>query len=188
MRPDWNQLYELAAAQDGLFSTEQASAAGYSSQLLRHHVHHGRIVRTLRGIYRLVHFPAGEHEDLVVAWLWSHQAGVVSHSTALALHRLSGVLPYQVDLTVPGSWRGRRLQVPPGITLHYADVPAPERTWHGPVPVTQPRRTLEDCALANLPPELLQQAAAQALQRGLVTRAEIPAVWQALAPYGALAA
>lgn len=54
-----------------------------------HYVHIGRVVRVRRGIYRLVHFPAGEHEELVAAWLWSEPAGVVSHQTALALHGLS---------------------------------------------------------------------------------------------------
>jgi hypothetical protein len=44
-----------------------------------------------RGIYRLVHFPAGQHEELVVAWLWSERVGIVSHQTALALHELSAM-------------------------------------------------------------------------------------------------
>src|SRR5690349_14504727 len=92
-RPNWNHLFETAAAQEGLFTTQQAAEAGYSPQLLVHHVHRGRIVRVHRGIYRLVHFPAGEHEELVAAWLWSERMGVVSHQTALALHGLSDALP-----------------------------------------------------------------------------------------------
>ena len=32
------------------------------------------MLRVRRGIYRLVHFPAGEHEELVMVWLWSKQA------------------------------------------------------------------------------------------------------------------
>lgn len=188
MRPDWNHLYEIAAAQDGLFTTEQAITAGYSSQLLLHHVRHGRMAKVLRGIYRLVHFPAGEHESLVAAWLWSHQVGVISHASGLALHRLSDAMPHQVHLTVPVAWRARRLLVPSGLALHYADIPAEDRSWYGPVPITQPRRTLNDCAQGDLAPDLLQQAASQALLRGLVTKTEIAAVWQALAPYGALAA
>lgn len=63
--PDWNRLFEVAAAQEGLFTIRQAAEAGYSPQLLIHHVHAGNISRVRRGIYRLVHFPAGEHEDLV---------------------------------------------------------------------------------------------------------------------------
>jgi hypothetical protein len=33
-------------------------------------------------VYRIVHFPAGEHEDLTTIWLWSDGAGVFSHETA----------------------------------------------------------------------------------------------------------
>src|SRR5687768_2373690 len=92
-QPDWNRLYETAVGQEGLFTSLQAADAGYSAQLLVHHVRSGRVLRVRRGIYRIVHFPAGEHEELVAAWLWSERAGVFSHQTALALHELSDVLP-----------------------------------------------------------------------------------------------
>lgn len=85
----WNQLYACASAQEGLFSTRQAAEAGYSPQLLAKYLANGRVVRIRRGVYRLVHFPAGDHEDLVTVWLWSDRAGVFSHETALALHQLS---------------------------------------------------------------------------------------------------
>lgn len=187
-RPDWGRLYETAAGQEGLFTTEQAAQAGYSSQLLVHHVHSGRAIRVHRGIYRLVHFPAGEHEELVAAWLWSEQAGVVSHYTALALHGLSDVLPTHLHLTLPGAWHRRRFRVPGGIVLHYNDVPAGDRTWFGPVPTTTPRRSLNDCARYGLSPELLHQAAQQALRRGITTKADLGDVEAALEPYGGLAA
>ena len=32
--PDWDHLFEIAAAQEGLFTTQQAAEAGYSPQLL----------------------------------------------------------------------------------------------------------------------------------------------------------
>src|SRR5690606_22254431 len=88
-RPSWNRLFEVAASQSGYVTTQQAAEAGYSRHLLYVHIRAGRITRTQRGIYRLVHFPAGDHEHLVTAWLWSEQSGVVSHETALALHELS---------------------------------------------------------------------------------------------------
>ena len=68
-RPDWNRLFETAVAQEGLFTTKQAAEAGYSPQLLVHYVHTRKAVRVRRGVYRLVHFPAGEHEELVTIWL-----------------------------------------------------------------------------------------------------------------------
>src|SRR4029079_18573264 len=120
--------------------------------LLRKHIHAGRVTRPQRGIYRLVHFPAGEHEELVTAWLWSEQAGVISHQTALALHGLSDALPAHVHLTLPSAWRRRRFRVPAGVMLHYADVASEDRTWFGAVPTTNPRRSLNDCAREGLSP------------------------------------
>src|SRR5690606_1649044 len=111
---------------------------------------------------------------------------VFSHQTALALHDLSDVLPAQVHLTLPETWRTRRLRVPDGVVLHYADVAESERRWFGPVPATAPLRTLEDCAAEHLPPELLRGAALDALARGLVARRELAAVEAALALFGGL--
>lgn len=186
--PDWDRLFETAGAQEGYFTTRQAAEAGYSSQLLVKHISAGRVVRVRRGIYRLVHFPAGDHEELVVDWLWSDRAGVVSHQTALALNGLSDALPAHVHLTLPRDWRNRRFRVPVGVVLHHADVPTDDRAWYGAVPMTNPRRSLNDCAREGLSPELLRQAAQQALRRGLVTKAELVDVEEALRPFGGLAA
>lgn len=184
--PAWQALYDVAASQEGLFTRRQAAAAGYSDPLLAHHQKVGRITRIRRGIYRLVHFPAGEHEDLVAAWLWAESAAVLSHQTALSLHGLSDSLPAQIHLTLPSAWQQRRLRVPKGLALHYADVPSKERTWVGAVPVTSTRRTLDDCANSALTPDLLRQAATQALTRGLVTKPELKEVEKALKPYGGI--
>lgn len=186
--PDWDRLFETAAAQAGYFTTRQAADAGYSSQLLLKHIRAGRIMRVRRSIYRLVHFPAGDHEELVTVWLWSEQAGVISHQTALSLHGLSDVLPTHVHITLPADWLHRRFRVPPDVILHHADVSADERAWFNAVPVTNPRRTLNDCAKSGLSPELLRQAAQQALRRGLVTKGELGDVKTALRPFGGLAA
>jgi len=112
----------------------------------------------------------------------------VSHQTALSLHELSDVLPSQIHLTLPLAWRKRRFRVPTDVVLHHADIPPQDRTWVDAVPTTNARRTLNDCADSALTPELLRQAAQQALQRGLVTRAELGPVEQALAPFGGIAA
>src|SRR5262245_64187480 len=119
-KPSWDRLFEIASPQEGYFTTRQAAEAGYSPQLLLKHVRAGRIARIRRGIHRLVHFPAGEHEELMTAWLWSESAGVVSHQSALALHGLSDALPARLHLTLPSAWRGRRFRVPAGVVLHHA--------------------------------------------------------------------
>ncbi len=182
--PSWDRLYEIAVAQEGYFTTAQAAGAGYYPQLLAKHLRSSRIVRVRRGVYRLVHFPAGEHEDLVVVWLWSGQQGVFSHETALALHGLSDALPAKVHLTLPASWRGRRLRVPPGVVLHYADIRDDERGWVGPVPVTSPARTVLDCAAARVAPDAVRQAVEEGLRRGLFTREMVAAALDYVQSFG----
>ncbi|MBL4682967.1 MAG: type IV toxin-antitoxin system AbiEi family antitoxin domain-containing protein [Nannocystaceae bacterium] len=167
--PRWNQLYETAAAQDGHFTTAQAALAGYYPQLLTKYLTNGRVARVRRGVYRLVHFPPGDHEDLVVIWLWSDRAGVFSHEAALALHQLSDALPAKAHLTVPISWKSRRLVVPSGVVLHFSDLAEVERTWAGAVQVTTAARTVIDCAAAAVSPALVKQAIDEGIHRGLFT-------------------
>ncbi|HRI10442.1 MAG TPA: hypothetical protein PKW35_21630 [Nannocystaceae bacterium] len=184
--PSWDRLYEIASAQDGYFSLEQAADAGYSSQLLHTYLREARVTRALRAVYRLVHFPPTENEDLTMLWVWSKHEGVFSHQTALALHLLSDVLPAEVHMTLPRDWRRRR--TPKGVVVHLDAVPEVDQTWHGAVRLTSVRRTLNDCADESLAPDLLRQAALQALSRGLVTRPELGHVDKALQPYGGLTA
>jgi predicted transcriptional regulator of viral defense system len=178
--PDWGALFAVAQAQSGYFTTAQAAAAGYSLPLLHKYLANGKVVRERRGIYRLVHFPASEHEDLVALWLWADQAGVFSHETALALHDLSDALPSKVHMTIPASWRSRRLRVPAGLVLHYADIGDVDRMGFSAVPITSPRRTLRDCVEANVSPELVRQAVLQARRRGLISEKESAAFNAAL--------
>ena len=141
--------------------------------MLRYYVNEGQLERPLRGIYRIVRYPPAEHEDLTVIWLWSAHEGVFSHETALALHELSDAMSDVRYLTVPASWSQRRLRIPDGVELVYANVAVQERNWVGPVPVTSPRRTLIDCIAGAVSPELVEQAAAQAVHRGLLSKAEV---------------
>ncbi len=165
--PSWDTLYALAVAQAGYFTTAQAAEAGYSLPLLHKYLANGKVVRVRRGIYRLVHFPSGEDEDLVVCWLWSERQGVFSHETALVRHELSDLLPHELEMTVPATWSRRRLRVPEGLRLHFDDLRPEDRAWHGAVPITAPARTVRDCAAAGVSPEFIEQAVEQGLARGL---------------------
>ncbi|MFC1707349.1 type IV toxin-antitoxin system AbiEi family antitoxin domain-containing protein [Planctomycetota bacterium] len=172
-KPQWDELYRTAATQEGHFTTAQAAGAGYSPQLLAKHLANGRIERRRRGVYRLVHYPAGDHEDLVVLWLWSERKGVFSHETALFLHELSDVLPARAYMTVPAAWRRRRLRVPQNLKLAYDDLSPNERTWVGSVPVTTPPRAVMDCSRSAVQPDLVAQAIEQGVARGLFAREDL---------------
>lgn len=180
--PNWPQLCETAATQDGYFTASQARTAGYSRQLLDYHCRQGRFEKVRRGAYRLAHFPYGDHDDLTLDWLWTERAGVVSHDSALALHGLSDVLPRDRHLSVPRTWRGRRRHPPRGLILHFAElVEARDVEWYGAVPVTKPLRTLRDCAASGLSPDLLSQAVERGLEEGRVSRVQISDFWEEVA-------
>ena len=174
--PNWDRLFEFAVGQDGHFTTKEAALAGYSPQLLLKYLKNGRIIRVRRGVYRIVHLPASEHEDLATLWLWSEKKGVFSHETALMLHDLSDALPRKVNLTLPTSWAKRRLRVPKGVLVHHDDVPRKERVEIGAVPVTNVRRTLIDCAGAHVSPELIEAALQQGRARGLLDKDDVKAI------------
>lgn len=176
-------LYELAESQGGYFDLQQARQAGYSAQLLGHHQQQGRVLRIRRGIYRLQYFPVGEAEDLMVPWLWSERTGVFSHETALALYQLSDTLPGHVDLTVPLDWKKRRLRVPPGLILHFDDVPAEERTWRDYIPVVTAARAVVDCARDHRAPDIVWDALMQGLERRLFRRERVAEALEYCAPY-----
>jgi predicted transcriptional regulator of viral defense system len=169
--PDWDRLFELASAQAGYVTNRQAHEAGYSLPLLHFYIQKGRLQRVQRGILRVVHYPPGEHEDLVPLWLWTEQKGVFSHETALMLLDLSDALPGKRHMTVPVAWSKRRLRLPRGVVLHFADVPKSARTWLGPLPLTTPLRTVVDCAAADVDEDLVRQAVQQGVRRKLFTRA-----------------
>lgn len=180
---DFAGLYTVAASQAGHFTTQQAIDVGFTSQALQKHLQAGRIARVLHGIYRLVQFPVDSLEALAVFDLWAGKRGVFSHEIALVAHELSDVLPVDVCMTLPTAWRARRLRLPPGLRLYYADLTAGERAWHGPVRVTKPYRTLSDCIDADFRPDLVLQAFDEACARGLLSDDEVQLVNAKLGPW-----
>jgi predicted transcriptional regulator of viral defense system len=172
-QPSWDRLYEVASAQAGYFTASDAREVGFSLPLLQHHLNAGRVERAQRGVFRLVNFPSSEEEGLVPTWLWSRREGTFSHQTALALHQLSDALPSKLHLTVPTVWKKRRIKLPRGVVLYFADLQDDDRTWRGPVHVTTPLRTVVDCSADAVAPDLVEQAKRQGLRRGLFTRSDL---------------
>ena len=165
-------LFSKALEQGGYFTAKQAKDAGYDYPHLDYHVSTGNFERVEHGLYRLTSLPPGEHDDLVRLTLWSRNRldepqAVVSHESALVLHDLSELLPAEIHLTVPPSFRK---EPPPGCLLHKARLAPREIEERAGFRVTVPLRTLLDAAAGDVPEEQLQKAVADALARGLVRR------------------
>lgn len=166
-----DQLYQVAEQQAGYFTAGQAESTGIDRSTLRHHARPGgRFERVRRGLYRLRHFPSSPHEHVVAAWLPLKATGaVVSHESALELYGLSDVIPSAVHVSVPRTKRGVRPRS--GVRIHTIEGQLGTddlRTIDG-VPVTSPERTLVDALEDGSPPEQIELAVRQAVDRGLTT-------------------
>lgn len=169
--PDAIALNRVSYGQDGYFTSRQAREAGFSPQLLAHHVRSGRYEHVRRGLYRLRDYPSSSHDEVRAKWLAvGAERAVVSHESALELHGLSDVLPNSVHLLVDRDDRGiRRLQ---GVTLHTTTKalgPSEVVPREG-IRVTDPVRSILDAAGTGTAPEQIELAVRQALDEGLTTR------------------
>lgn len=170
MSSSMETLYRLAEPSAGYFTTARAGDAGVSRQQLSYLARSGSIERVAHGIYRLCRFPAQRFEDVIVACLWAGPDAVASHGTALAVYDLTDAMPARVHITVPHRFRGQRR----GVAVHIAPVDAGERTTRAGVPVTTVERTILDVA-ESFGTTAAVKAAAQAIERGLVSRRRLAA-------------
>jgi predicted transcriptional regulator of viral defense system len=171
-------LFAIAGDQSGFFTTKQAKAAGFAEKTHPYHVQTGNWIREYRGIYRLADFPAVEHPDLMLWYLWSRgrddvPQGVYSHETALSIYELSDANPSKLHMTVPISFR-RNSQIPSVLVLHRANVPMVDTQEMFGVRCTTPLRTMRDLVTEpKIDKALLRQAVQEALARGLIIRNDL---------------
>jgi len=156
-------LYEIAEAQAGYFTTAQTAAVGVDRRRLAYAAATGRLQRIRRGVYRLTHFPRSRYEDLVIAWLETGPHSVISHDSALALYDLSDNLPARIHVTVPRTASRRRH----GLCLHTNQIGPADITNYEGIHITTVPRTIADVALDGLSDEFVEQAACEAVRKGL---------------------
>jgi predicted transcriptional regulator of viral defense system len=142
--PAKRNLFAIAEAQSGFFTTKQAKAAGFAEKTHPYHVEAGNWIREYRGIYRLADFPTVERPDLMLWYLWSRgrddiPQGVYNHETSLSLHELSDANPSRLHMTVPISFR-RTAEIPRVLVCTSIECPTrgyPRDIWgalHDPTP------------------------------------------------------
>lgn len=165
----------VANQQGGYFTAKQAIKSGYGYRHLDYHETAGNFERVDHGLYRIPTAPLDEHDELIRLSLWSRNQkdepqAVVSHESALVLHELTDLLPRQIHLTVPRSFRK---PAPTGCVLHKAALEPDEVEEREGFRVTTPLRTLLDAAGSGVSEEELSKAVKDALARGVVRRAKL---------------
>lgn len=173
----FQQLYDIANSQCGMFTAKQAASVGYSTRIQTYHVQTEDWQRQWRGIYRLRFYPHVGPNDLMTWYLWSSNRsskpeGVFSHDTALELHELSTWSGSKVHMTVPKDFKRR--VVPKALRLHPGELRHFEITSINHVPVTTVTRTILDLLQANsVPRHHLIEALQDARKRGLITKSDL---------------
>jgi predicted transcriptional regulator of viral defense system len=176
--PDHDRLFAIAESQDGYFTMAQALEAGFARSTHSYHVKQGNWLREHRGIYRLRQYPQAENGQLVLWSLWSRDRhgepqGVFSHTTALALRDLSDANPSKLHMTVPPSFR-RNSETPAILVLHKSRLEPQEVIRERGYAITTVMRAILDSATSgDADMSMLEQALAEGLRRGLITRTEI---------------
>ncbi len=165
-----NELFELAEANDGLFTSKQAREKGIKDSVLVRLAQRRRLVRAARGVYRIAHYPADRFAQYREAILWAQASHgperiALSHETALLIFGLSDLNPAKVHLTVPKRARLRR-EKPGWIVIHRADLVRGDLTEHEGMRVTSPARTIIDVLTATHRVELARQAITNARGEG----------------------
>jgi predicted transcriptional regulator of viral defense system len=169
------QLQAVADLRLGVFTAQEAVAAGYDVDAIKSFLRTGRWVRLRKGVYvgREVVGASDDRRrhllDCVAVLLSLHPGPVVSHASAARVHGL--VVPshesQQVRVTAVEQWRTGR-----GYRVARARLPADDVVPWLAFGTTSVARTLVDCARewAQLHAVVAMDAA---LETGLVNRADI---------------
>lgn len=176
------RLFELAAGQGGCFTAAQAKSLGYSHQAQAHHVGAGNWWRVGRGLFRLVEWVPGAHDELARWTLWSRGRGVVSHESALNVYGMGEFGSRRAHLTVPPGFTMRD----EAVALHHAVLSADDIAERSGYQVTTPLRTIIDIA-ANAPDEdQLARVIDDARRAGLITSRRLRSRAEVIDPRAAL--
>jgi len=163
-------LAEVAADQHGLFTLDDARAAGYAENTIAQMARRGRLERVSQGVYRIPFLPAGRLGAYMEAALWPVGArGVLSHATALDLWDVSDINPPKIHITVPRAHRPQRA-VPDAYVIHREDLTPGEFDAIEGVPVVTLARAIHECADDGVALDLLEQAVRTGAARGLLDR------------------
>ena len=172
----FDELLNIAEEHDGLFTSEQARAAGFADSVLARLTQRGRLERMARGVYRIPYIPLNRLSQYREAVLWAraHRGPAdvaLSHETALMVYGISDANPISIHLTVPDGTRLRR-EAAKAVVVHKADLAAGDVTVVEGLPVTTVGRTVMDLVQAGGRIDLVKQAIADARREGLITAGE----------------
>lgn len=167
-----DELWEIATAQHGFVTAQQATEIGIDKHALQMLVHRGTIDRAAHGVYRFPNYPVGEHDQLMLAVLWTRvPEAALSHETALDAYGISDVNPDGIHLTV-GKRRRFRRTAGNDYVVHYEDLASKQIGWWQEIPTVTPATAIAQCLAHGTPTYLLRQAIERGHAQGYLKATE----------------
>jgi very-short-patch-repair endonuclease len=154
------RVARVAALQHGAITRQQLTELGMGRGAIATRLKNGRLHCLHRGVYAVGHAAPNEARDFMAAVLASGEGAALSHQSAVVLWKFLKPLGGPVHVTSP-STSGKAPRT--GVVLHRS--PSLRRRGevtrrHG-IPVTSPRRTIEDLE-GTVEPYLYRRAKRQA--------------------------
>lgn len=176
-----DELWEIAAAQHGFVTAQQAADLNVDKTVLQMLVHRGTLTRAAFGVYRFPRYPVGPHDPYMLAVLWTRAPeACLSHETVLDVYAVSDINPNRIHVTV-GKHRRLRRTGGDAYVIHYeALAPAKVEWWQGISAVTL-GMAIEQCIDYGTPTYLLRQAIERGHAQGYLKTTEQKALTQVLA-------
>jgi len=167
-RMSWDTLWRSSRRQLGLFTLDQARAAGITWEQVRGRVRSGELCAVRRGVYSPASPPSSWERDLLAACMAVGPATWIAQRTAARLWGLTRVRwPDGIDLLTPV---GKKCALNGVVHHRSAVIPTTDLTARRSVPVTTPARTIVDC-LPFIRPDRLGKVVDQARRElGMTTK------------------
>ncbi|MFN8106660.1 MAG: type IV toxin-antitoxin system AbiEi family antitoxin domain-containing protein [Nocardioidaceae bacterium] len=167
-----DELWDIATAQHGFVTAQQATEAGIAKQTLQMLVYRGTLERATHGVYRFPKYPVSEHDQLALAVLWTRvPEAALSHETALDCYGISDINPNRIHLTVGKQRRFRRTGADDYV-VHYEDLDAKQVGWWQEIPTVTPAAAIAQCIAFGTPTYLLRQAIERGHAQGYLKAGE----------------
>lgn len=172
----------LAEGQWGMFTTAQAEALGVARADVARLVRRQLARRLRHGVHMMAGVPSSPFEDIRAEWLATdpgRTAGqrrddpepvIVSNESAAIIHGIGDLPPGGLHLTSARRLQSRQRWV----SIHRRHISNREYAWIDGLPVTTPRRTLEDLAESGRwEHDQLRALANDAITRGLIPASDL---------------
>lgn len=175
-----DKLWEIATAQHGFVTAQQATEMGVDKHAIQMLVHRGTLERVAYGVYRFPNYPGGEHDNLMLAVLWARvPEAALSHETALDAYGISDVNPNRIHLTV-GKQRRFRRTGGDDYVVHYEDLAPKQIGWWQEIPTVTAATAIAQSLAYGTPTYLLRQAIERGHAQGYLKVAERDELTEAL--------